>query len=286
MNVMKIMMNIKPARIAVYAFLIFIVCICLFPIIYIILDSFKTNAEIMVGGVTLLPKVWHFDNYIRAWKLANFSKYTFNSLYMSFFIVLGAIATAVTEGYIFSRGTTGFSRVVYNMVLASLFISIGAMSLYPQFGLMKIFRLHNTLWGVIIIHVFGMNATQAFLATSFINQIPRELDEAARIDGCSFAKTYSSVIFPLTKPLIATIGLISFRDAWSDYLLPYVFTISRPMSMPLVVGVINLKTSGIAASSWDLALAGISISIIPMMIVYLILNRFFIAGLTEGAIKG
>jgi multiple sugar transport system permease protein len=205
---------------------------------------------------------------------------------MSFFIVLGAIATATVEGYIFSRGTTRFSKIVYGMVLASLFISIGAMSLYPQLGLAKMLKLNGTLWGVIIIHVFGMNATQAFLATSFINQIPKELDEAARIDGCSFARIFSSIIFPITKPLIATIGLISFRDAWSDYLLPYVFTISKPARMPLVVGVVNLKTTGIAASSWDIALAGISISIIPMLIVYLFLNQFFIDGLTEGAVKG
>ncbi len=278
--------SIRPARICIYVFLILMTFICLFPILYIVLDSFKTNSEIMVGGVGLLPKVWHFENYSKAWKLANFSRYTYNSLYMSLFIVLGSIATATVEGYIFSRGTTKFSKIVYGMVLASLFISIGAMSLYPQLGLAKMLKLNGTLWGVIVIHVFGMNATQAFLATSFINQIPKELDEAARIDGCSFARIFSSIIFPITKPLIATIGLISFRDAWSDYLLPYVFTISKPARMPLVVGVVNLKTTGIAASSWDIALAGISISIIPMLVVYLFLNRFFIDGLTEGAVKG
>jgi multiple sugar transport system permease protein len=276
----------RISAVIIYGFLILVVFICLFPIIYIVLDSFKTNAEIMVGGVAILPKVWHFENYSRAWKMANFSRYTYNSLFMSFFIVLGAIITATLEGYIFSRGTTRFGKIVYHMVMASLFISIGAMNLYPQLGLAKMLRLNGTLWGVIVIHVFAMNATQAFLSTSFINQIPRELDEAARIDGCGFAHIFSAIIFPLTKPLVATIGLISFRDAWSDYLLPYVFTISKPARMPLVVGVVNLKTTGIAASAWDLALAGISISIIPMLIVYLFLNRFFIAGLTEGAVKG
>ncbi|GHV65239.1 ABC transporter permease [Spirochaetia bacterium] len=270
----------------IYTFLILMIVIALFPIVYILLASFKTNQEIMVGGVTLLPKVWQFNNYARAWSLANFSQYTFNSLYMAFFIVLGSIVTATVEGYVFSRGTTKFTKIVYAMVMASLFISIGTLNLYPQLSLAKLLRLNGTLWGVIIIHVFGMNVTQAFLATSFMNQIPRELDEAARIDGCSFAHTFISIIFPLAKPLIATVGLISFRNAWSDYLLPYVFTISKPARMPLVVGVINLKSSGEAASSWDLAMAGISISIIPMLVIYLILNRFFITGLTEGAIKG
>jgi multiple sugar transport system permease protein len=134
--------------------------------------------------------------------------------------------------------------------------------------------------------VFGMNVTQVFLSTGFFNQIPKEIDEAARIDGCNFFTIFLYIIAPLTKPLVATICLISFRTAWSNYLMPYIFTIGRPNNIPLVVAVINLKSSGEAASSWDLALAGISISLVPMLIVYLFLNRFFITGLTEGAIKG
>jgi multiple sugar transport system permease protein len=90
----------------------------------------------------------------------------------------------------------------------------------------------------------------------------------------------------LLKPLVATIGLISFRLAWSDYLLPYVFTISKREQWPLVVGLISLKSGGASASSWELMLAGIGISILPMIVVYLILNKFFIYGLTEGSVKG
>jgi multiple sugar transport system permease protein len=262
------------------------VCIALFPVVYILLSSFKTNQEIMVGGVKLLPEKWQVDNYVKAWKLANFSRYTFNSLYMCFFIVIGCVGTATVEGYVFSRGITQFAKLVYSLVMGSLFVSIGTLSLFPQMGVIKAIGLNGTLWGVVLVHVFGLNVTQVFLSTSFFNQIPKEIDEAARIDGCGFARIFRSVIFPLTQPLIATIGLISFRVAWSDYLMPYVFTISRPENIPLVVGVINLRSTGEAASSWDLALAGISISLIPMLVVYLFLNRFFIAGLTEGALKG
>ena len=147
--------------------------------------------------------------------------------------------------------------------------------------------LDRSLWGVIVIHVFGLNVTQVFLSTSFMNQIPKEIDEAARIDGCSFFRTFRSIIFPLTKPLIATIGLITFRISWSEYLMPYIFTLGDQNKWPLVVGVISLKSmGGESAVAWDLMLAGISISLIPMLVVYLFLNRFFITGLTEGSIKG
>jgi multiple sugar transport system permease protein len=278
--------KVTPFVICIYLFLLIMTVIALFPVIYILLASFKTNQEIMVGGVNLIPEVWQVQNYIRAWKMANFAQYTWNSVYMSFFIVTGSVITATIEGYVFSRGTTKFTKLVYTMVMASLFISIGTLSLFPQLGIIKAMKLNGTLWGVILIMVFGMNVTQVFLSTSFFNQIPKEIDEAARIDGCNFFTIFLFIISPLTKPLLATIGLISFRAAWSSYLMPYVFTISRPKNIPLVVAVVNLKSSGEAASSWDLALAGISISLIPMLLVYLTLNRFFIAGLTEGAVKG
>ena len=278
--------KLSVSSLFIYAFLIIMAVISLFPVIYILLSSFKTNQEIMVGGVNIIPEKWQFNNYIRAWKMANFGRYTWNSVYMCFFIVVGSIITAGVEGYVFSRGTTRFTKMVYTLVMASLFISIGTLSLFPQLAIIKALKLNGTLWGVVLIMVFGMNVTQVFLSTSFFNQIPKEIDEAARIDGCNFFSIFLYIIAPLTKPLIATIGLISFRAAWSNYLMPYIFTIARPANIPLVVAVVNLKSSGEAASSWDLALAGISISLLPMLIVYLFLNRFFITGMTDGALKG
>ena len=269
-----------------YLFLFVMVLISIFPVLYILLASFKTNLEIMVGGTNLFPKVWQISNYIEAWKQADFSLYTFNSIYMCFFVVVGCIITATVEGYIFSRGTTLFSKFAYKMVTVSMFISLGALALYPQLGLAKIFGLNGTLWGPIIINVFGLNVTQVLLSTTYLKQIPMEIDEAAKIDGCSFFRTFVSIIFPLIKPLIGTIGLVAFRIAWSDYLLPYVFTISAPEKMTLVVGIVMLKNGGATASAMNLMMAGISISLIPMLIVYFILNKFFVAGITEGAIKG
>ncbi|MDR0475474.1 MAG: carbohydrate ABC transporter permease [Treponema sp.] len=271
----------------IYFFLLVMVFISLFPVIYILLSSLKNNMEIMVGGVSILPVKWQFSNYARAWKLANFSKYTWNSIYMCACIVGGSVIAATVAGYVFSRGTGKFTKFVYSMVMASLFISIGSLSLFPQLQTMQFLRLDRSLWGVIVIYVFGLNVTQVFLSTSFFNQIPKEIDEAARIDGCSFFRIFRSILFPLTKPLIATIGLISFRASWSEYLMPYIFTLGDQSKWPLVVGVVSLRSmGGESAVAWDLMLAGISISIIPMLAVYLFLNRFFITGLTEGSIKG
>ena len=275
-----------PLRILLYLFLTFMLVFALFPVVYILLSSFKTNAEILVGGTNIIPTTWRFENYVQAWNLANFGTLTLNSVIYTAFVVVGCIITGTVSGYVFSRGKTVFSKVMYRMVLFSMFISIGTLALYPQLRVAKTIGISGSLWGPILIRVLGMNATQVFIATGNVDQIPRELDEAAKIDGCGFFATFTRIIFPLLKPLIATIGLLAFRIAWSDYLLPYVFTISKRGTWTLVVGLVNLKSGGESASSWNLMFAGIGISILPMTVVYLILNKFFIAGLTEGAVKG
>lgn len=218
--------------------------------------------------------------------MADFSKYTMNSVFMSGMIVLGTMITTTIAGYVFERGSFRGKNILFAMVVSSMFVSLGSLTLYPTFVIAKAFGINKSLWGVIIIRVFGLNVTNLFITRSYIRSISKEIDEAAKVDGCSFFGIYTRVIFPLLKPLLATIAILEFRHSWNDYLMPMVFTLSNPDRMPLVVGIMNLKSSGEAASSWNLMLAGSSIALIPMIIVYLMFNRFFIEGLTAGAVKG
>lgn len=276
----------KISKIPALIFLSIVFIISIFPIIYIILASFKSNAEILTSGANLLPEKFITDNYVKAWTLANFKLYTWNSIYMAFFIVIGSIFTSTTIAYVLQRGKFVGSKFIGGLFLSTMFISLGTSSLFPQLQVAKLFGLHTSLWGVIIIRVLGINVTQVFIAKGYMSTISKEIDEAAKIDGCGFIRIYWNIIFPLLKPLIATIGLLSFRAAWNDYMLPMVFTLAKPDRAPLVVGVVNLRNSGEAASAWNLMLAGTSIAIVPMLTVYLFLNRYFIEGLTSGAVKG
>lgn len=218
--------------------------------------------------------------------MANFQKYTINSLFMSGSIVLGTIFTTTIAGYVFERGKFPMKNLLFTLVVSSMFVSLGSLTLYPTFVIAKVFGINKTLWGVIIIRVFGLNVTNLFITRSYIRSLSKEIDEAAKVDGCSFFGIYWRIIFPLLKPLIATIAILEFRHSWNDYLMPMVFTLSNPDRMPLIVGIMNLKSSGEAASSWNLMLAGSSIALIPMIVVYLMFNRFFIEGLTAGSVKG
>ncbi len=270
----------------IYIILILITIFALFPVVYTILGSFKGNMELLAEGNQLFPRKFVMDNYEQAWEMANFQKYTINSLFMSGSIVLGTIFTTTIAGYVFERGKFPMKNLLFTLVVSSMFVSLGSLTLYPTFVIAKVFGINKTLWGVIIIRVFGLNVTNLFITRSYIRSLSKEIDEAAKVDGCSFFGIYWRIIFPLLKPLIATIAILEFRHSWNDYLMPMVFTLSNPDRMPLIVGIMNLKSSGEAASSWNLMLAGSSIALIPMIVVYLMFNRFFIEGLTAGSVKG
>lgn len=270
----------------IYIFLLAFFVIAFFPVFYTFMSSFKSNMDILTTGNKLLPGKFVLDNYKKAWELADFSTYTKNSVFLSFFCVIGAILSSTICGYAFARGNFKGKEVIFYFMISSMFVSLGTLTLYPLLMIMKGIHLNKSLWGVIIIRVFGMNVTNLFIARGYVSSISKEIDEAAKIDGCSFFGIYRRIIFPLCKPLIATVAILSFRSSWNDYMLPMVFTMTDTSRMPLVVGIMHLKSSGDAASAWNLMLAGTAISLIPMIAIYIAFNRYFISGMTSGAVKG
>ena len=276
----------RLSAVLIYLVLSIVFILVIFPIFYTFMGSFKSNQELLTSGSTIIPHRFVLDNYKQAWSLANFERYTWNSVYMSFFIVVGTIITSTVAGYCFERGNFKGKNLIFSVVVSSMFVSLGSLTLYPTVMIAKWFGINKSLWGVIVIRVLGMNVTNLFVTRTYIRTLSTEIDDAAKIDGCSFFGTFVHIIFPLLKPLIATIAILEFRHSWNDYMMPMVFTMSKPDRMPLVVGVVSLKSSGEAASSWNLMLAGTAISMIPMMVVYLFFNRYFIEGMTAGAVKG
>lgn len=268
-----------------YLVLSVLAVIVVFPMFYVVVSSFKTTGAILTSN-TFFPEKITFHNYIRAWEESNFKRYIWNSIFMCGTIVLGTIITSITSGYVFSRGKFRWKMPLLALITFSMFISAGSLYLYPQLQIAMKLHLNNSLWGIIIIYIFGINVTQLYLSKGFIDGIPKEIDEAAKMDGCSFFKTFLYILFPLTKPLIATVGLLSFMNSWNDYLLPMVFTLGNPDKQPLVVGIISMKNAGEAISSWDLMMAGTVMAVMPMLIVFITLNKYFVAGLTSGAVKG
>lgn len=276
----------RPSKIILYMFLVALVFITLIPIIYSFFGSFKSNMELMTNGASILPKKFVFENYVQAWEMADFKTYTINSIFLSFFTVVGVVFMSSMVGYVFARGNFPGKNAIFVVFTSTMFISLGTITLYPTIRVAQFLHINTSLWGVVIISVFGTHVTNVFLVRGFINSIPKEIDEAATIDGCGFMGIFLKIMLPLIKPIVATIAILTFKDAWNNYLLPMLFTVGDPKKMPLVVGVVNLKNTGEGATAWNLMLSGMMISVVPMIIVYLCLNRYFVDGLTAGAVKG
>lgn len=273
----------KLADMCQWLFLLITAALLLFPVAITLLDSFKTNAEI-TGGGTLLPTTWHFANYVEAWQKGSFSTFSMNSLFLGLTVTIGTLIIASTAAYAVDRREFLLKKVYIAVQASTLFISIGAVVLRPQFDLMVQLHLQKSLWGVIII-LISAHASIFFILIGFFKGIPRELDEAALIDGCNFYSIYWRIILPLLRPGLGVAALFTFKAAWNEYILPFVFTLSSPKLQPLTVGLANLRYGSGGAAQNHLIMAGACLSILPILIVYIFANKSFMQ-VTAGSVKG
>jgi ABC-type glycerol-3-phosphate transport system permease component len=267
-----------------WLFVAVMVVFTLYPVLYTILGSFKTNAELTRGG-SILPGEWQFGNYVTAFVKADFTAYTLNSVIVSISSMALAVGTSSMAGFVFARRSFGGKKIIIGLYVSFMFVALGSVTLYPMYFLLMTAGLHRSMLGLILALVGGQ-ASNVLLVMGFTKSIPTELDEAAVIDGCTVYGIFFKIIFPLLKPILAVVALFSFRSAWNDYITSLIMTISNKSLKTLTVAVVQLKYSVNAAAEWHIMLAGASIAIIPILIVYFFTNRQFIGGLTAGAVKG
>lgn len=276
----------KAANALIFTLLLGLAILTVYPVIYIVLGAFKTNSELVSGGINILPETFLTDNFKQAWEMASFARYTINSIILSFGVMALSVIVASMAGYVFARKNFRLKGLIYGALVIFMFINVGSVSLRPLFELATRLHLNQSLLPVILISTGTSQATYIFLIHGFMNSVPRELDEAAKMDGCSFFGVYVRIILPIIKPAIATVALLAFRGGWNEYILPLVFTMTNEKMRPLTVGVVALQNAGDGAAAWNILFAGSAISIIPILIIYLFMSRQFMNGTTAGAVKG
>lgn len=270
----------------IFVLLAILAILTVYPVVYIALGAFKTNSELVSGGLNLLPKEFTLDNFRQAWKMGNFSRYTMNSLILSFGVMGVSLLVSSMAGYVFSRKEFRLKGLIYGAMVMFMFINVGSASLRPLFELAVKLHMNQSLIAIILISAGTSQATYVFLIHGFMNSVPKELDEAAKMDGCSFFGIYWRVILPVLKPALASVALLSFRGGWNEYILPLIFTMTNEKLRPLTVGVVALQNAGDGAAAWNILFAGSAIAIIPIIIVYLFASKQFMGGMTAGAVKG
>lgn len=249
------------------------------PFLWILLSSLKTNSEIY-GKPFGLPSVYVFENYITAWNNANIGVNLFNSLLVSFSAVAIVILFGSMAAYILARVKS--SMFLYTYFTLGIMVPVHTI-LIPTFILMKDFGLNNTREGLIILYAVSNLSLAIFILVGFMKSIPVEIEEAAIMDGCSMPQVFFKVIFPLSMPGLATIGILTFLNCWNEYLFAYVL-ISNDKLKTVTQGIYALQ--GAYNTNYGPLCAGLTLAIIPVMIIYVIFSEQVIAGMTAGAVKG
>ena len=277
-----------PAKIMIYLVLLLFLAFIMFPLFYIIVSSFKTNVEIMTEPDKIFPSVWSFENYVTVWTSENLhiARMLFNSTWYTVLSVIIVLLTSSVSGYVFERGKFRLKKVIFAVFSALMFISVGSITIYPQFEILSFLNLSKSLGGLLVMSCFGIPVVNMYLVKGFVGSIPKDLDEAAIIDGCTFTGIFFRMILPLLKPILCTIAVLTFNSTWNSYIMPAMFTMNRPEQQTLIVGIMALKNSGQGASQWNLLLAGTVVAMVPVLFVFAIANKYFVSGLIDGAVKG
>jgi ABC-type glycerol-3-phosphate transport system permease component len=252
----------------------------LYPFLWVVFSSLKTQRDMFTSGARLLPEIWEWSNYTRAWTEASFSTYFLNTVIYAAAATLIEVIKSSMCGYVLARYRFPGRNVIYAVIMGTLFIPIASI-IIPQFNLVRSLGLLNTRAGVILALSGGSGALYVLLFTSFFSTIPEELFDSARIDGANFFQTFKLVV-PLARPIIATVVIFQFMSTWNEFNIPLVFTLSKPELRNLAVGMYAFQ--GEFSVDWTGFAAGSSMSIIPVLLVFFIFQGYFVRGL-QGAVK-
>ena len=276
----------RVGRVLLHVVLVLLAALLMTPLVFAVFASVSPLEQLLDTGRQLLPEHWQWSTYADAWTRANFSRYFVNSLAVTAgVVVLDTLASSMT-GYVLARRAMRGQRLLEGVYLGTLFIGLTTAMLYPQYQIASSLGLANLL-GMSLVELAGVMVVHIFLIKAFVTGLGTELEDAARVDGCGFFGTYWRITLPLMKPILATTVILGFQASWNNYQVPLAFSLAAPDLRTLVVGVSALQydaANGVAA--YNTVLAGANLALIPIVIVFILLQRLFVRGWTEGALKG
>jgi raffinose/stachyose/melibiose transport system permease protein len=246
------------------------------PLLMLVLTSFKSLGEFFKNP-TGLPESFGFENFTEAWRLASFPRFMVNSLIYTVTATSIMVFTSVLVAYPIARGYVRGHKALLTLYVVALFLPA---ALIPQFQLILNLGLFNTRTGFIML--FVTNPIALIILVNYIKSVPRELDESAAVDGCGYFRYIFTVLFPLIRPAVATVTVLHAIGVWNEIVAPTIYLTSSDL-YPITRGLIVFE--GVYGSDWPKLAAAVLMLAIPMIILYLFLQRYIISGLTAGAVK-
>lgn len=266
---------------AVEAVLVLLACFVVFPIVLIFINSFKSNGEILTDMLAL-PQSFGFGNYEEAIEKMNFFLKFANTVLVSVLSVAGIVLFGSMAAYKITRVKNRVSNLIYYGILFTMAIPFQVL-MVPVVIVARNLHIVNTLYGMIFMYWGFLLPMALFLYCGFIKGIPRDLEEAAMIDGCGQFQAFFYVVFPILKPITATVAIINVLGVFNDFMLPLIMLNSeRKKTIQLSMSVFY----GTYLNRWDLIMAALVLSILPALIFFLVFQKQIIKGMADGAVKG
>lgn len=270
----------KTSRVLAHILLISYSITVIFPILLVLFNSFKTTKEIFSNPYGL-PSSLSFTNYIKAWETANFAVYFKNSIFVTSVSVFLILFISSMAAYVLARFKFRGNLFIYFLFLVGLMLPM-RLAIIPLFLLIRDLGLLDSYTGLILVYIASGLPFSIFILYTFFKSIPEELAQAARVEGCNSFQIYYMIMLPLVRPALSTVAIFNFIGLWNDFFFPFIL-LRDPDLYTLPVGI--SKFFGEYTTDWASLFAGLSLSIIPVVIVFFILSKQFIEGLTTGAVK-
>lgn len=253
----------------------------LFPFYFLLVNAFKPIKDLTLDPAAL-PRMLYVDNFINSFKILNYPKAFLNSLIVTVTTNIALIAIGSMAAYRLARRDTRLNRFLFVMFVSAMVIPFQSIML-PMVKVAGMLKLINTYYGVLFVYLgCGVSLTM-FLFHGFIKTVPIDIEEASIVDGCSPLGTFWRIVFPLLKPVIVTILILNGLWIWNDFLLPLLIIPSDNMrTIPLAINTFFAQYT----KKWDLAMAALVISIIPVVVLFLSLQKYIIEGIVSGSVKG
>lgn len=251
------------------------------PLYLVFTNAFKSYKEVL-NSTAALPEAIHLDNFVKVWNQINFPTVFLNTLIITVVSVIGILLISSMAAYRLVRSPGKISNIIFFVIVSAMIIPFQTMMI-PLVKVAFEFKIIDSIPGIIMMY-FGFGVPLAvFLYHGFIKAIPIELEEAAAIDGCGPFRTFFKIVFPLLSPITTTIGILHTLWIWNDFLLPYLM-LSSPENQ--TISLASYVYFGQYMTQWNYALAALTLAIIPVIVLYLLLQRYIVEGISAGAVKG
>jgi multiple sugar transport system permease protein len=271
-------------KIPAYLAMMIAAIVFLFPLLWSFISSLKPEAQIVSYPPKWIPETFTFSNYVTVLKNFPYLSWMMNSILMTVASTVFVLVLTTLAAYAFGRLHFRGKKIIFTLVVSMLLIPIQAY-IVPLFLLVSKLGILNTYWAIVL--VAGANVTSVFILTSFFKSIPKELEEAARIDGCEDFSIFAKIMLPLSMPALSTVTILMFITNWNNFLWPLI-AIRENSLKPLAVGIAQFMggANSTAQFQYGTSLAGACMAIIPSVIVFLSLQRYFVEGIANTGIKG